>query len=374
MSSSFGTTPAAQTAATCSRSPAVRLESIHAASLRSSFLPVLSSRWSGPRAPPAMSAAACAAVPAAMFPTARNAGVCTEGIACERSATSGKMAPASTSGAMRSGGSERYEIAQQASVSTSSSVWRWSSLTSTGTVGSTNAQRGGGLPRQRLESSHVAFRCIVGAAESNGCVTRCACPPGGGWYTCGWEERCDGPAEGPARGCSQDSHCGSRRGTTPYDSTRSRHRGESPAMLPKAHIDCSRKFESSWRASCTSTGTAPLSRRTRVCSEVPEATLVTAHAASNASMGSSKQWRNCTSRGTTPASMISAIGGFRSIESSLRNRMHASSCCPRSSELSSCTSSGRDLSVSASPGSGASALRVAVRACWGGCEDDELPP
>ena len=95
---------------------------LRAAARATPVWPVLSSRWRGPRAPPAMSAAACAAVPAAMFPTARNAGVCTEGIVCERSATSGKMAPASTSGAMRSGGSERYEIAQQASVSTSSSV------------------------------------------------------------------------------------------------------------------------------------------------------------------------------------------------------------------------------------------------------------
>eukprot|EP00962_Isochrysis_galbana_P027449 scaffold8630_cov115-Isochrysis_galbana.AAC.3 len=76
----------------------------------------------------------------------------------------------------------------------------------------------------------------------------------------------------------------------------------------------------------TKTGIAPLSMMTRACSEVPEATLVSAHAASNANVGSSWQCRNWTSLGTTPAAITSAIGGFLSIERSLRSRMHASSC------------------------------------------------
>ena len=66
-------------------------------------------------------------------------------------------------------------------------------------------------------------------------------------------------------------------------------------------------------------GTAPLAMTTRVCSDVPEAMFVSAHAASNCSIGLSPHCRNCTKRGTTPAAITSSIGGERSIESSFLN-------------------------------------------------------
>ena len=63
--------------------------------------------------------------------------------------------------------------------------------------------------------------------------------------------------------------------------TMSRHWCESPAMLPRAHTTCSRTSSFSERRSCTKIGTAPLSITTLVCSLVPEAMFVKAHAASN---------------------------------------------------------------------------------------------
>lgn len=44
---------------------------------------------------------------------------------------------------------------------------------------------------------------------------------------------------------------------------------------------CSRTSSLGDSSSCTKMGTAPLSMTTLVCSEVPDATLVRAHAASN---------------------------------------------------------------------------------------------
>jgi hypothetical protein len=71
-------------------------------------------------------------------------------------------------------------------------------------------------------------------------------------------------------------------------------------------------------------GTAPLAITTWVCSEVPEAMLVRAQAASNWSMALF-ELRNSTKRGTTPHSITRSIGGFFSLESSLRNLVVASS-------------------------------------------------
>jgi hypothetical protein len=48
-------------------------------------------------------------------------------------------------------------------------------------------------------------------------------------------------------------------------------------------------------------GTAPREITKRVCSDFPEAMFVSAHAASNWSIGLSANCRNCTKRGTTPA-------------------------------------------------------------------------
>ena len=73
-------------------------------------------------------------------------------------------------------------------------------------------------------------------------------------------------------------------------------------------------------------GTAPESITTRVCSDVPDAMLVSAHAASNCSAGVSSRCKNSTKRGTTPASITIWIGGFRSMLSSFRNCVVASRC------------------------------------------------
>mmetsp|Transcript_28439 Transcript_28439/g.67074 ORF Transcript_28439/g.67074 Transcript_28439/m.67074 type:complete len:220 (-) Transcript_28439:15-674(-) len=115
-------------------------------------------------------------------------------------------------------------------------------------------------------------------------------------------------------------------------------------MLPSAQMACSCSSCTSLfvrRSKCTKIGMAPLSITTRVCSDVPDETLVSAHAASKTSVGLSYDCRNWTSRGTTPAAMTSAMGGLRSIESSLRKRVVASSCCCGSADCSSATSSGR---------------------------------
>jgi len=98
------------------------------------------------------------------------------------------------------GPSERYESAQQPSASTSSSVEEESSCASTGSAGDTMLHAGWGLPRHRLESVQVALRSI----DSLESVPK------------SWRS-------------------GER---APCVSTRSRHSGESPAMLPSAHIAC----------------------------------------------------------------------------------------------------------------------------------------
>mmetsp|Transcript_5934 Transcript_5934/g.17654 ORF Transcript_5934/g.17654 Transcript_5934/m.17654 type:complete len:204 (-) Transcript_5934:193-804(-) len=121
-------------------------------------------------------------------------------------------------------------------------------------------------------------------------------------------------------------------------STRSRHSGESPAMLPRAHTACSRTSSLAESSSCTKMGTAPLEITSLVCSEVPEAMFVSAHAASNCSAGLSPTWRSCTKRGTTPALITSSMGGLRSMDSSLRNCVTAESCAAGSSELMAATS------------------------------------
>ena len=87
--------------------------------------------------------------------------------------------------------------------------------------------------------------------------------------------------------------------SAPWPSTRSRQRGESPAMLPRAHTACSRTSSMGECSSWTKMGTAPASITTLVWSLVPEATFVRAQAASNCSCGRSPRCRNCTKRGIT---------------------------------------------------------------------------
>mmetsp|Transcript_43523 Transcript_43523/g.120355 ORF Transcript_43523/g.120355 Transcript_43523/m.120355 type:complete len:209 (-) Transcript_43523:205-831(-) len=163
-----------------------------------------------------------------------------------------------------------------------------------GRAGVTMLHAGCGFPRHRLDSVHVAFRNIDIFEFGLSCSTS------------GWR--------------------------TPCVRTKSRHSGESPAMLPSAHTACSRTSSFGLMRSCTKMGTAPLAITTRVCSEVPEAMFVSAQALSNCSIGLSPICRNWTKRGTTPAAMTSSIGGERSMLSSFRNCVTAGSCRLGSSE------------------------------------------
>mmetsp|Transcript_5148 Transcript_5148/g.14164 ORF Transcript_5148/g.14164 Transcript_5148/m.14164 type:complete len:238 (-) Transcript_5148:218-931(-) len=174
------------------------------------------------------------------------------------------------------------------------------SCASLGRAGETNSHRGWGLPRQRLLSVHVAFLSMDILEFGLSC---------------------------------------SRRGSSaPWLSTRSRHSGESPAMLPRAHTACSRTSSLGESRSCTKIGTEPCVITSRVCSDVPEAMLVRAHAASNWRAGLSGTCRSCTNRGTTPAPITSSMGGDLSIDRSLRNWVTAWSCSAGSSELMEATS------------------------------------
>mmetsp|Transcript_18048 Transcript_18048/g.46638 ORF Transcript_18048/g.46638 Transcript_18048/m.46638 type:complete len:268 (-) Transcript_18048:483-1286(-) len=238
-----GTTFASITAWICSRVPAVMFEMVQQASLRIPFLGDASSLSSLGSTPQLITACVCMSSPVTMFPAVRRAGVCTLACACPMSSTMrGQMPVSRTAWIFSFGPSERYESAQQPSASTSSSVEKmsWASL---GSAGETRSHRGCGLPRQRLESVHVALRSID-------------------IFELGFS-------------------CSSSGSSAPWFSTRSRHSGESPAMLPSAHTACSRTSSLSESSSCTKMGTAPFEITSRVCSDVPDAMLVSAHAASN---------------------------------------------------------------------------------------------
>lgn len=110
-------------------------------------------------------------------------------------------------------------------------------------------------------------------------------------------------------------------------------------MLPRAHTACSLMCSIGEDSRAIKAGTAPCSttwsrksvvgklsaqltsqfsrRRTCcVCQAVPEAMFVRAQAASNCSAGSSSIDRKATKRGSSPASMNSCRGRFRSWDSS----------------------------------------------------------
>ena len=115
-------------------------------------------------------------------------------------------------------------------------------------AGTNVANCGRGFARHKFESAHVALRFI----ES---------------------------------GHTLSSSMVSSGASAPAASTLSRVAVVSPAMLPSAHTACSRTSSFGESKSCTKMGTAPLAMTTRVCSEVPEAMLVRAHALSNWSIG-----------------------------------------------------------------------------------------
>mmetsp|Transcript_11512 Transcript_11512/g.36585 ORF Transcript_11512/g.36585 Transcript_11512/m.36585 type:complete len:278 (+) Transcript_11512:1553-2386(+) len=162
------------------------------------------------------------------------------------------------------------------------------SCASVGRAERTVRNSGWGLPRQKLERVQVALRSMESLEFSWSC----------------WRS-------GPM---------------APSRRTRSRQLGESPAMFPSAQTACSRTSSFGEVRSRQKIGTAPSWMTTRVWSDVPDAMFVSAQAASNWSAGESSFCRNWTSRGTTPASITIWIGGFRSIDSSLRNCVVASRC------------------------------------------------
>ena len=134
-------------------------------------------------------------------------------------------------------------MAQHASMRISSSM-AYTSFVRVGRAGATYSQAGCGfLPRQKLLSVHVAFRSMLTLWSSLSSCKRACIPP-----------------------CCK---------------TKSRHLVESPAMLPKAHTACSRTSSTGERRRSMKIGTAPQLMTTCVCSEVPEAMLVRAQAASN---------------------------------------------------------------------------------------------
>lgn len=80
----------------------------------------------------------------------------------------------------------------------------------------------------------------------------------------------------------------SRCGTVSMVRTRSRVMGPSPAMLPRPQTACSATFGQGEVSSATNLGTPPPFTTAFVCSVVPEATFVRAHAASNCRVGLSQ--------------------------------------------------------------------------------------
>mmetsp|Transcript_35273 Transcript_35273/g.112204 ORF Transcript_35273/g.112204 Transcript_35273/m.112204 type:complete len:263 (-) Transcript_35273:151-939(-) len=169
-------------------------------------------------------------------------------------------------------------------------------LASVPSAGETHSKGGGGLPRQRLESVHVAFRIMDDFSDSRNTVMMGLRPP--------------------------------------LCSTRSLKFGESPAMFPRAHTACSRTSSLGDCSSITKMGRAPCSTTTRVCSAVPEAMLVSTQAASNCRSGLPTSLRNTTRRGTIPAPMTSWIGGLCSMLRSFRNCCVALNCACGSSDIS----------------------------------------
>merc|ERR1712241_636176 len=101
-----------------------------------------------------------------MFPTVRNAGVCTSGEGWPSNSTSRPHTFALMTAEMRSfRPSDKYDSAQHASVRTSTSMVEMS-VDSVGSAGETHSKGGEGLPLQRLDNVHVAFRMREGRLVS----------------------------------------------------------------------------------------------------------------------------------------------------------------------------------------------------------------
>lgn len=128
-------------------------------------------------------------------------------------------------------------------------------------------------------------------------------------------------------------------------------------MLPRAQTDCSQTFRFPHDRSCRKRGTAPAFTTACVCSDVPDAMLVRAHAASNCKFGLKiysnlmrpyensysvldKHW---TRTGKIPLPIKSSIGGFLSVDSILRACWTAVSCSAGSLDWAAATVNRRRL-------------------------------
>lgn len=87
-------------------------------------------------------------------------------------------------------------------------------------------------------------------------------------------------------------------------------------MLPSAQTACSQTFWCGEWSSFRNKGMAPACTTLLVCSEVPDAIFVNAHAASNCSDGLLSSSRHDTSMGKMPLFIKGSIGGLRSADSS----------------------------------------------------------
>ncbi|KAH3672592.1 hypothetical protein OGATHE_002237 [Ogataea polymorpha] len=139
--------------------PAVMLEIVQHASFLIDSFGDLSSGASAGSTPALMTIWVCKSLPVTMFPTALSAGVCTSVLSWPSSSTSRLGILASTTAWIASVvPSLKYEIAQHASISVSTSTEKIS-LASVGSALLTICQSGCGFfPRHKLESVHVAVR------------------------------------------------------------------------------------------------------------------------------------------------------------------------------------------------------------------------
>mmetsp|Transcript_28048 Transcript_28048/g.68170 ORF Transcript_28048/g.68170 Transcript_28048/m.68170 type:complete len:325 (-) Transcript_28048:47-1021(-) len=241
--------------------PAVMFDSVQHASLRTLFLAWRSSSVSGRSAPWSSTTCVCMSSPVTMLPTQRSAGVRTLTFGWSSSSTRrGTTCAWITAWIFSLVPSLRYDRPQHASVSISSSSL-WIIWYSTGSAGCTSWNAGCGLPRQKLDSVQMAFliRLVF----------------------------------------DMSLKLSSSIDMAPCCSTKSRQCALSPAMLPSAQIACSRTSGCGECSSCTNMGTAPAVITQRVSIGEPDATLVSAHAASNCSRGDSLR-RNSTNFGSTP--------------------------------------------------------------------------
>lgn len=106
--------------------------------------------------------------------------------------------------------------------------------------------------------------------------------------------------------------------TTPNSITKSLKNGPSPIIFPNAHTACSHTF---WCGECNNfknSGIAPADTTLFVCSEVPDAILVSAQAASNCNDGFVSSSKQFTSIGRMPLLIRGSMGGLRSADKSLR--------------------------------------------------------